>query len=251
MPRSAACAVRWNGCSWLSSPRGSSSPPYSTATRLREAVDGRLLLAAVLLGLFALLLPDKYMHTTLLSQRWMPFAAMLLLLAMPAPRLRPTLLRIAAVGIAGVFVATTALKWIALERNELTGLTAALERLPPSPRVLGLDYQPKSAFVRGRPFLQTYAWAQVLKGGTLNFSFASYSMSLVVFRSDRPPPWTPKLYWFPAHLRPTDLDHFDYVIVNGTPQDHAAIVKGVVAWQRLAPVTSTGRWRLYRVKQGG
>ena len=196
------------------------------------------------------MLPDKYMHTIQFAQRWMPFAAMLLLLAMPTPRLQPALLRTAVVGIAGVFVATTAIKWIAFERDELTGLTAVLERLPPSSRVLGLNYQPNSAFVRDRPFLQTYAWAQVLKGGTLAFSFASFSTSLVVFRSDRPPPWTPKLYWYPTRLRPKDLDHFDYVIVNGTPEDHEQVVTGNIVWRRLAPVTTTGRWRLYRVKQG-
>ena len=42
----------------------------------------------------------------------------------------------------------------------------------------------------------------------------------------------------------TDLDHFDYVIVNGPPYVH----EGVVGWGRLAPMTSTGRWRLYRVE---
>jgi hypothetical protein len=213
-------------------------------TRLRETVDGHLLLGAALLGLFALVLPDRYMHTIQFSHRWMPCAAVLLLLAMPAPRLHPALLRIAVVGFAGVFVAATALTWVAFERRELAGLAAALERLPPKPRVLGLEYQQTSELVRGRPFLQTFAWAQVLRGGTLNFSFASFSTSLVVFRSDRPPPWTPKLHWYPRHLRSTDLHHFDYVIVNGTPADH----EEVVAVWRLAPVTTTGSWRLYKVE---
>ena len=100
------------------------------------------------------------------------------------------------------YLAATAPTWVAFERRELTGLVAALERLPPEPRVLGLDYRQRSTLVRGRPFLQTYAWAQVLRGGTLNFSFASYPTSLVVFRSSQPPRWTPKLYWFP----PSALD---------------------------------------------
>jgi hypothetical protein len=212
--------------------------------RLREAVDGRLLLGAALLCLFALVLPDQYITTIRLPQRWMPSATVLFLLGMPAPRLRQAVLRIAVIGFAGVYVATTALKWVAFERDELAGLPAVLERLPPKPRVLGLDYVQTSALVRQRPFLQTFAWAQVLKGGTLAFSFASFTTSLVVFRSDVPPPWTGKLYWFPDRLRLTDLDHFDYVIVNGPPDVH----EGVVGWRRLAPVTSTGRWRLYRVE---
>jgi len=214
--------------------------------RLREAVDSRLLLGAALLCLFALLLPDSYMTTIRLPQRWMPSAAVLLLLGVPAPRLHPTLLRIAVVGFACVFVAKTALTWVAFERDELAGLAVALERLPPNPRVLGLDYEQQSALVRNRPFLQTFAWAQVLRGGTLNFSFASYVTSPVVFRSDRPPPWTPQLYWYPGRLRSTDLEHFDYVIVNGTPDVH----EEVVAAGPLAPVTTTGRWRLYRVEPG-
>ena len=85
-------------------------------------------------------------------------------------------------------MATTALTWVAFERRELTGLAAALERLPAQQRVLGLDYEQRSPLVRGRPFLQTYAWAQVLRGGTLNFSFASFPTSLVVFRSSQPSP---------------------------------------------------------------
>jgi hypothetical protein len=214
--------------------------------QLREAIDVPLLLGAALLGLFALFLPDNYMHTMHLSQRWMPAAVVLLLLAMPAPRLRPALYTTAAVGCAAAFVVATAMSWIAFERRELTGLAAAVERLPPNPRVLGLDYQQKSEFVRGRPFLQTYAWAQVFKGGTLNFSFASFPSSLVVFRSERPTPWTPKLYWYPDRLRASDLTHFDYVIVNGTPGAHRAVMR---EW-RFVPLTTTGSWRLYRIDHG-
>ena len=69
--------------------------------RLREAIDGRLLLGAALLVLFALSLPDQYMHTIQLAERWMPCAAVLLVLAIPAPRLRPTLVTIAVVSVAG------------------------------------------------------------------------------------------------------------------------------------------------------
>jgi hypothetical protein len=212
--------------------------------RLREAVDSHLLLAASLLGLFALVLPDSYMTTIELPQRWMPSAATLLLLGLPAPPLRPVLLRIAVVSFVAVFVAVTAVKWVAFERDELAGLSETLEKLPAESRVLGLDYQQKSEYVRARPFLQIYAWAQVLKGGTLDFSFASFATSPVVFRSHAPRPWTPRLYWFPRRLLSTDLEYFDYVIVNGTPDVH----EGVVAWRRLAPVTTTGRWRLYRVE---
>ena len=211
--------------------------------RLRDAVDVPLLLGGALLGLFALLLPDKYMHTIRLAERWMPSAAILIILGMPAPRLRPVLLRVVVAGFAGAFVLATAMTWVAFERRELSGLGEALERLPPNPRVLGLDYQQKSELVRGRPFLQTYAWAQVFKGGTLNFSFASFPTSLVVFRSERPSPWTPQLYWYPRRLQPTDLAYFDYVIVNALREAH----RDVVATWPLVPMTTVGNWRLYRV----
>ena len=176
----------------------------------------------------------------------MPFAAMLLILAAPVPRLHPALARLAVVSVAGLFVAATSLKWIGFERRELSGLVDAVDRLPPNPRVLGLDYRQTSSFVRGRPFLQTYAWAQVFKGGTPSFSFASFPTSLVVFRSERPTPWTPQLYWFPRRLRATDLDHFDYVIINGAPGEHRAVT---TAW-RFQPLTTTGSWRLYRIEHG-
>jgi hypothetical protein len=71
---------------------------------------------------------------------------------------------------------------------------------------------------------------------------SSFPTSLVVFRSNQPEPWTPQLYWFPRHLRPRDLDYFDYLIVNGTPDVHASLA----SWH-VVPLTTSGRWRLYRV----
>jgi hypothetical protein len=47
-----------------------------------------------------------------------------------------------------------------------------------------------------------------------------------------------------ALLRSTDLDDFGYLIVNGTPGAHAS----VASW-RVMPLTTSGRWRLYRVTE--
>ena len=160
--------------------------------RLREAVDGRLLLGAALLGLFALVLPDSYMHHD-------PYPATLDALrggavppcyARAAAALR-RLLRIAVVGVAAVYVANdgTDVGSLRAQRARRAGCrpgAAAPEAARARPRLRAEE----RARAPAGPSCRPYAWAQVLKGGTLAFSFASFATSLVVFRSDVPPPWT-------------------------------------------------------------
>jgi hypothetical protein len=211
---------------------------------LGTAVDKELLLAAGLFFVFVMLLPDKYMNTIRFGQRWMPSAMIMLLLAVPAPIVRPILRQTAALIVVAVFSITTTVAWVRFEREELSGLKEALASLPSTPKVLGLDLVQKSNLIEGYPFIQIFAYSQVLKGGTLNFSFAEFSPCLVVFKDKSPKPWTHGLEWFPRLVKESDLNYFDYVLINGTEQIHAASA----TQSRLAPVTKSGRWRLYRVK---
>ncbi|HEX2165198.1 MAG TPA: hypothetical protein VHM02_14735, partial [Thermoanaerobaculia bacterium] len=128
-------------------------------------------------------------------------------------------------------------------RVELAGLPAALAALPPEPRLLGLDYRRKSPLLDNPPFLQLFAWGQVLRGGTLNFSFAEFPPSLVVLRDGRRP-WSGGLEWYPARLRPDDLRWFDHALVNAPPDLHDRIA----ADPAMTPLTGGGPWRLYRVE---
>jgi hypothetical protein len=214
---------------------------------LKSVIDKELLLAAGLFFVFALLLPDKYMNTIRFGQRWMPPAMIMLLLAVPAPIIRPVLRQVTALVVVAAFSITTTVAWVRFEREELSGLREALESLPSAPKVLGLDLIQKSDLIEGFPFIQIFAYSQMLKGGMLNFSFAEFSPCLVVFKKRFAKPWTHGLEWFPRLVRESDFQYFDYVLINGTEPIHEASR----TQSRLAPVTKEGRWRLYRVKAPG
>jgi hypothetical protein len=214
---------------------------WSRESRAHEAIEWEWLVASGLLLAMALLLPILHTNTIRFAQRWLPFSIILALLAIPAPRLRPSLLRGLAVCLLAVLTLTTATVWRTFERNDLSGLQGALDALPPRPRVIGLDYVGSTPLIAGRPFLQTFAYAQVIRGGTLNFSFAEFAPSLVVYADRRRTPWTGGLEWFPERVRTGDFLHFDYALVNGGPDVHQAIVDRFP----LVPVTTSGFWRLY------
>jgi hypothetical protein len=212
---------------------------------LRTALDRRCLVAGALFLALALVLPGQYQSTIRFAERWMPFAAILTLLGLPQPRLRPALQHGIALTILAVFIASTLTTWIAFQTTELAGLREALDALPPSQRVIGLAFLRRSPVVRARPFIQVFAYAQVLKGGELNFSFADFAPSLVVYREVRRPPWRRWLEWYPEHLQIEDLQYFDYAVVSGPDSSHSRMVDGF----GLQPVTAHGLWRLYRVPQ--
>jgi hypothetical protein len=213
---------------------------------LRSVIDWPMLLAAGMFFAFALFLPDKYMNTIRFGQRWMPVAAIAFLAAMPGPVLTPVIRHAAALVVVAAFCLITAGAWHGFQHKELSGLKESLASLPESPKVLGLSYVQQSEFVKGRPFIQVFAYSQVLKGGTLNFSFAQFSPCLVVYKQPFVSPWTNGLEWFPTRATEADLRYFDFVLVNGTE----AIHRNMEAIAVLTPVTSKGRWRMYRVLEG-
>ena len=110
--------------------------------------------------------------------------------------------------------------------------------------MLGLDLLRESRWLDNRPFLQTFAWSQVVAGGTLNFSFADFPPSLVVYDPPRQSPWTGGLEWFPERLRDSDLAYFDHLLVGAPPAVHA----GLAAQIQLEAKNNVGLWRLYAVR---
>ncbi len=208
--------------------------------------DKRLALAAGLLGVAYLALPNSASNTVVFHGRWLPYGCILGLLAVPLPRLRkraevwgPALFLL-------VFSLLTADTWVGFMEEELTGLEEAVAALPAEPAVLGLDLTPYSARIKRRPFIQSFAWAQVHKGGTLSFSFAAHASSVVVFKEPFDPPWTPHLEWFPQRLQLSDLDHFSHVLVHADPALGDPIT-GSVLGTRLRPLTEPACFRLYEV----
>lgn len=144
-----------------------------------------------------------------------------------------------------LFLETLVAIWTTFERAGLTGLRPALDALPASQRVIGLAFARSSALIRISPFVQTFAYAQVLKGGELSFSFAEFRHALVAYKAPRRPPWTPALEWLPWGVQPSDLSHFDYAIVAASAELHAQLPERLP----VTPVTTAGTWRLYRVRR--
>jgi hypothetical protein len=216
---------------------------WSNRRNFTTRVDRELLLAAGFFFVLALVLPDKHTNTIQFASRWMPIATMLALLALPPLPYTPAKARMLALGVLAMLTVATTVAWQRFQREECAGLQESLAALPPRPAVLGLDYIKRSEIVRGQPFLQMFAYSQVLHGGRLNFSFAEFAPSLVVYRSRPEIRWTRGLEWFSEWLRREDLAHFEYAIVNGHEHTHASFT----ALSGVTPMTHEGRWRLYRL----
>jgi hypothetical protein len=218
---------------------------WQNRERLGGAIDRDFLAATLFFLAFVAVAPDKYMNTIFFASRWLPPALVFLLLALPSPSFRRVSARAVALAAATAFFLTTAVYWRIFETRELAGFSACLERLPPAPRVLGLDLIKESDYFKDRPFLQLFSYAQVYKGGELNFSFAEHYSGLVAYRTKRDIRWTGALEWHAEKVKRADFAFFDFVIANGEEKDHRALS----SFAELSPVTLAGRWRLYRVRK--
>ena len=209
-----------------------------------SGVHRGLLLAAAMLTTVALCLPAVTQSTIFFASRWLPMGVVLLILALPQPKLRPALKVMVPYVILASLTTAAASSWIAFENEELDGLHESLAAVPPDERLLGLEFVRLSEHIKGFPFYHLYAYAQVLHGNELARSFANFGSSLVVFR-DMPRifPWTDGLDWLARKVRKSDMDHFGYVLIFGRPDAHTPFL----ADERLTPVTADRPWRLYRV----
>jgi hypothetical protein len=205
--------------------------------------DRHLLLLGALLLFLAFILPDKHTNTIRFCQRWVPPALAFLLLGLPEIKIRKSALTAAVFASLLAFFTLTSVNWIAFERSELSGLSESLKALPQKPRVIGLSYMKESSIIRGRPFIQIFSYAQVYRGGELNFSFADFGPSLVIYKEPRKLKWTSGLEWFPERVKKSDLLFFDYALVNADEKLHASLSSEPT----LSPITQEGQWRLYKV----
>jgi hypothetical protein len=185
------------------------------------------------------------MNTILFASRWLPCGTAFLLLAFPPPFPDKRAARRAVAVGAAAFCVLTAGIWNRYEKTELSGLRESLDRIAPETRVLGLDLEKRSVYIKGRPFLQIFAYAQAFKGSELNFTFAEHGSGLVTYRRRREIPWTRDLEWRAELIQPTDYGHFDYVLVNGAADIQAYFLR-IPELERL---TSSGRWQLYAVRK--
>ena len=121
---------------------------FQNRHEIRKRSDGMLALAGFLLLAAALTLPNLYNQTTEFAQRWTAPALVLLVLAAPAPRVRPSLARAGSSAVAALFVVMLAILWSFYERHELTGFEQALEQTPPQSRVLGIETEQRSRVIK-------------------------------------------------------------------------------------------------------
>jgi hypothetical protein len=218
---------------------------WRNRSRIGTAVDRDLLAAGLFFVAVAVLGPEKYMNTILFASRWLPCGTVFLLLAFSPPFPEKRAARRAVYAAAVAFCLITGIIWNRYEKTELSGLRESLDRIAPETRVLGLDLEKRSAHIKGRPFLQIFAYAQAFKGSELNFTFAEHGSGLVTYRRRREIPWTRDLEWYAELIQPTDYRHFDYVLVNGAADIQAYFLR-IPELERL---TSSGRWQLYAVRK--
>lgn len=209
---------------------------------LRAVIDRELLLAACVLLLAWAASPDMIAMTLGASRRWLPYAAMLFVLALPAPRANLRMLRAAGALPALALLVTTADAWRFYDRAELGGFREALQALPEGASLLGLGLM-ESQGLKGAVFFQTHAWAQVMRGAHTDLSFTDLGAGLVVAKEPRARPLAYPLSLRPYEVRPEDFLHFQYALVTG-PQGVHLELEGD---PNLTSVTDGLPWRLYRV----
>ncbi|MBP1627689.1 MAG: hypothetical protein H6Q00_2164 [Holophagaceae bacterium] len=190
----------------------------------------------------ALVIPDKAMMTVRISQRWVPFAVQLLLLAIPAlPPARNRWIPIGALAC-GLFLAfQTAQSWAFFGGEDLTGYRESIQAIPPQSRLLILDFYKFGPRFKHRAYMHLGVMAQPLRGATPSHSFADIPSAWVNFT--RPTPYTKRLEWYPEWASSADFLHSDFAFVGGGPEVHAELIRRLP----LAPVTSSGIWRLYKI----
>lgn len=217
---------------------------FTNRQKLRTEIDTSLLAGFAVMMLFGLFAPDNYVSTVSFGRRWIPCSMIMLLLALPLPDLKAKNLHWLIIGLCVVFSIQTSRAWMAYEKEDLSGLSEALQELPPDQDIIGLSFIQTSSHIKGLPFIQTFAYAQVYKGCRLNFSFAEHMTGVVVAKPGIVNPWTWGLEFFPGSVVPEDFRHFDYALVHARRERHAK-------WATipfLKPVTLSGNWRLYKVE---
>jgi hypothetical protein len=219
---------------------------YANRGELWKSINKKQFAAGLVFLTIVFFAPNKYMNTISFAARWFPVAMIFIVMSIPPPKFLSQFLFIYVFFFLFTFSLITTLIWHKFEANELSGLSGALQKIPENQSVLGLDLVKESNCIKGRPFLQTFAYAQVLHGGTLNFSFAEHYSGIVDLKSVQiHSSWTHGLEWSAERVKFEDFDHFDYVLVNSQVNFYPVFNSIIPV---LEPITTNGRWRLYKCK---
>lgn len=219
---------------------------FQNRKTLTRDSDQPMLVAGLAMFFAYVILPDKYMNTIVFNARWLSFSLALLLIALPAPRLHRVAQRALSVVGAASFLAlwlTTCKAWIDFDREDTVGIGEVLAGIKREHLVLGLDFQRGSLNVKGLPTLHFFAYAEVLHGATLSFSFSEHYSGIVQYKGRRETGWKRGLLLEPGQARIAAVRHFDRVVMSGDDSQHDFWSQ----YLQLEPVgRNNGLWRLYR-----
>jgi hypothetical protein len=217
---------------------------------LRDNIDKPLFVAALLFLLAFWCLPSSYMNTVFFNSRWLPFGLVLLLLSLPALGFS----KIIQIGCGLTFLATfsfaTTLATKNWDREEFVGFAKAIELIKPSDRVFGMDLFGNGVYLKGRPGLQAFAWAQALRGCEINFNFTEHFSGAVQYRKTLAPSRSHELNWSPARATTNDLREFNLALINAQQTTHDLMTKryDLHPVAKYQPVdTGVSAWRLYHI----
>jgi hypothetical protein len=213
---------------------------FTNRGNIRSSIDLVFLWIGVFFTAIVFLAPEQYMNTIFFASRWTPIAMTFFLLALPLPKIRDIYLTAIPLLIVTFFFCTTGLLWYEFEEHENTGLTEALDAIPDQASVLGLDCVKVSTILCGRPYLQTVAYAQLLHGSKINFSFAEHQNGIIAVNAANS--WSPGLEWMAERVKGEDCQAFDYALINASMLMHDYIS----FLPLFKPITTNGQWRLYR-----
>lgn len=222
------------------------APRVLEQARSRTAYQRQVYRIGLVLLLVAVLSPDKGMSTVRASQRWVPLAFQLMIVATPWPAsIRSSkLFRSTILGLSAVFLGATAIAWSRFQVEDLSGLKEAVGDLPSRSSLLVLDYVGFGNNFRTRSVMHAGDLAQIEKGVIPSSTFADNPAAFVRFTNERT--FTPLLEWYPSRVAPSDLDLCEVALIGGPAEVHAGMVK----LGRFVPLNSTDRhlrWQAYQI----
>lgn len=221
------------------------------AGRLKATTDAPLLLAALLMIFAYLLFPDRYMNTIFFPQRWLPCGVILLLLALPAPRL-PSMLALspdlcfryaalAGVGLIMMLSLFTIKQLQSWQNEELDGFLDAFAMVGKGEHVMGMNLYDRSSYVKGRPGLQMFAYAEAMHGAVPQFDFTEHYSGVVQYRGH------PQIKAYPLYspllITQAQIKEFDKILVNANPEMQAYVQQ---RWHLVQIGNARTNWRVYR-----
>ncbi len=216
----------------------------ASGVRLSRRLERRIplaLWAAVYLGT-----PQDYAGVAFLYPRlavWLVPCA-IVATELGKPRVRPALVHGALACIALVWLGLLLPSFYWFDRDA-RDFDAVLNRLQPKKRVRSLVFERGDAYTPGGvPFLHFPVWYQVEKGGTTSFTFATSSLSVVVFRPETRQIIPAAIDWLPWQFDMSkEQNDFDYFVVRSA-SDLGPKLFGD-AERRIYLIAHEGSWWVY------